>query len=175
VRELRVYVRGRLHTIFCRGAAVYASRLRTFGIDGPTDPVFYEDQFIRAKVEVPRKCARCPFLFHHSIYGFACRKDEHKWGACYRGLDWGAWSPDRLYLELPHPKVTTKVLVDRAYGRDLVGFITEHRRINPSTSMADARADFARFRELIDNRASLTHEMGEPGASADSSEPGRSL
>jgi hypothetical protein len=61
------------------------------GIAGPTDPVIYEDKFIFAKVEIPRKCVRCRFLFHDSIYGFTCRKDSEKWGGCYRGLDWGAW------------------------------------------------------------------------------------
>lgn len=131
------------------------------GIDGPTDPVIYEDKFIQSKVDVPRKCSQCRFLIHDSIYGFTCRKDEEKWGGCYRGLDWGAWSPDRIYLDLPHPKLTTKVLVDRAHDEDLVGFVAEHRRINPDVSMVEARADFAKFRELITQRAFSRNQLGD--------------
>lgn len=131
------------------------------GIDGPTDPVTYEDQFVRSKVEIPRKCSRCRFLFHDSIYGFECRKDEQKWGNCYRGLDWGAWSPDRIYLDLPHPKRTTKALVDYAYDENLVGFISEYRKINPGVSIAQARDDFARFRELITQRAQSGNPPGK--------------
>ena len=132
------------------------------GIAGPTDPVFYEDKFIVAKVEIPRKCVRCRFLFHDSIYGFTCRKDGEKWGGCYRGLDWGAWSPERIYLDLPHPKLTTKVLVDCAHKDDLVGFIAEHRRINPAVSMSEAQEDFSRFRVLISKSAAKI--QGEQGA-----------
>lgn len=120
------------------------------GIDGPTDPVIYEDRFIRSKVEIPRKCSRCGFLFHDSIYGFTCKKDEKKWGKCYRGLDWGAWSPDRIYLALPFPKITTKALVDFAYDDNLLDFISEYRRVNPGLSIADAKTDFSRLRELIE-------------------------
>ena len=124
------------------------------GIHGPTDPVVYEDRFIRAKVEVPRKCAGCSFLFHDSIYGFTCSKDADKWGGCYRGLDWGAWSPDRIYFELPHPKLTTKALIDCAYRDDLVSFVAEHRRINPGIPVSEAKSDFVRVRELIGQAAS---------------------
>ena len=123
------------------------------GIDGPTDPVVYEDKLIVAKVEIPRKCARCRFLLHKSIYGFTCRKDQEKWGDCYRGLDWGAWSPDRIYIELPHPKLTTKTLVDAVHSEDLIGFIAEHRRISPGISMAEAKEDYSMFRSLITQRA----------------------
>ncbi len=119
------------------------------GISGPTDPVIYEDQFVISKVEIPRKCAKCRFLFSHPIFGFTCRKDEEKWGQCYRGLDWGAWSPDTIYLELPQPKVTTKALVRFAREGDLASFVIEHRRINPGLSLAEARSDFARFIELL--------------------------
>jgi len=124
------------------------------GIDGPTNPVVYEDTYVVAKVEIPRKCSRCRFLFHDSIYGFTCRKDEEKWGGCYRGLDWGAWSPDRIYIELPHPKLTTKALVDAAHSEDLIGFIGEHRRINPGLSITEAKEDYSLFRSLISQRAS---------------------
>ena len=134
------------------------------GINGPTDPVYYEDHFITAKVEVPRKCVRCPFLFHDSIYGFTCRKDVEKWGGCHRGLDWGAWSPDRIYLELPFPKVTTKTLVNLAHDEDLVGFIAEHRRINPGLSMTEAKEDYSRFRELISRPKKDENNEGEQDA-----------
>ena len=60
------------------------------GIDGPTDPVPYEDEFIRAKVEIPRKCSTCVYLAVDRIPGFHCTKDSDKWGDFHRGLDWGA-------------------------------------------------------------------------------------
>ncbi|HEY1050075.1 MAG TPA: hypothetical protein VGE39_09985 [Prosthecobacter sp.] len=122
------------------------------GISGPTDPVVYEDNFIRSKVEVPRKCSRCRFLFHDRIHGFACKKDTEKWGQFYRGLDWGAWRPDRVNFNLPHPKVTTRVLVDAAHENNLGAFVVEYRRTNPGTSIQEAREDFARFRQLIQGR-----------------------
>ncbi len=113
------------------------------GIHGPTDPVLYEDQFIRSKVEIPRKCLRCRFLFHHSIYGFTCNKDSEKWGAFHRGLDWGHWSPSRFYIELPYPKKTTKALIDCLHENNLVEFIKECRRINPGSSILEAKEDHA--------------------------------
>jgi hypothetical protein len=120
------------------------------GISGPTDPVIYEDQFIRAKVEIPRKCARCPFLFHHNIYGLTCRKDAEKWGGCHRGLDWNAWKPDRVYFNLPHPQITTQALVDAVYVDDLIAFVKEYRRVNPGTPIQEIREDFSTFRKYID-------------------------
>lgn len=119
------------------------------GIPGPTEPVIYEDNFIRSKVEIPRKCDRCRFLFNHSIHGFTCKKDAEKWGSCYRGLDWGAWNPDRVYFNLPHSKVTTKALADAAHENNLGAFVMEYRRTNPGISIQEAREDFAHFRELI--------------------------
>ena len=101
-------------------------------------------------MEVPRKCSRCRFLFHDSIYGLTCRKDAEKWGGCYRGLDWGAWRPDRVYFDLPHLKVSSQALMDHAHSNDLGQFVLEHRRLNPDLSLAEARADFARLRQLID-------------------------
>jgi hypothetical protein len=80
------------------------------GIDGPTDPVVYDDEFVTSKVEVPRKCAKCVFLAIDRVYGFHCTKDADKWGDFHRGLDWGAWEPDFIYVELPQPKVTTRDL-----------------------------------------------------------------
>jgi hypothetical protein len=132
------------------------------GIDGPTDPVIYEDEFIRSKVEIPRKCRRCRFLFHDYIHGFTCSKDPEKWGYCYRGLDWGAWSPERIYFQLPSPKLTTKVLSDSVYDNNLAVFIIEYRRINPDISMAEARDDFAGLRELV---AQQTAQAGREGGS----------
>ncbi|MFK8002746.1 MAG: hypothetical protein AB8H86_24390 [Polyangiales bacterium] len=123
------------------------------GVDGPTDPVVYEDEFVTSKVEIPRKCADCVFLTHGPIYGFTCRKDEEKWGDCRRGLDWGGWSPERIHLELPPPRVTTKALVDFAYDEERIRFITEHRRVNPGLSMQEAKADYAHLRALISKRA----------------------
>ncbi|GEP45953.1 hypothetical protein [Brevifollis gellanilyticus] len=123
------------------------------GIHGPTDPVVYEDRYIRAKVEIPRKCLRCCFLFNDIIHGFSCRKDAEKWGDCYRGLDWGQWQPDRIFFDLPHPKVTTKALADAAHVNDLKAFVIEYRRANPGLSMDEARRDFARIRELISSGA----------------------
>lgn len=121
------------------------------GIHGPTDPVIYEDKFIRSKVEIPRKCSKCPFLFHDSIYGFTCRKDSEKWGKCYRGLDWGQWRPDQIYFDLPFPKITTKAFSDAAHENDLGAFVIEYRRVNPGVSLQEARIDFAQLRTLIES------------------------
>jgi len=85
------------------------------------------------------------------IRGFICTKDKEKWGSCYRGLDWGTWAPDTIYLQLPAPKVTTKPLAAFASQNDLTAFIREHRRVNPGLSMEEAKADFQRFREVLDS------------------------
>lgn len=122
------------------------------GIEGPTDPVTYNGQFdevLQAQVEVPRKCARCSFLFRDGIFGFTCKKDPEKWGKFHRGLDWGHWSPDRFFIELGLPKQTTKALVDHAHTNDLLEFIKEYRRINPARSMAEAKKDFADMRNRL--------------------------
>jgi hypothetical protein len=123
------------------------------GINGPTDPVTYEDEFVTAKVEVPRKCVSCVFLDFGQIRGFDCRKDADKWGGYHRGLDWGTWAPDCIYIQLPPPKVTTKALVRCANQKDEIAFIKEHRRVNPGLSIQEARADFKRFREILDASA----------------------
>lgn len=122
------------------------------GIEGPTDPVRYEAPYISAKAEVPRKCAKCYFLAVHPIYGFHCTKDADKWGDFHRGLDWGAWAPDCIYLELPPPKITTKVLSRFANQNNLLAFIKEHRRINPGLSLEEAKSDFAHFRTILEKR-----------------------
>jgi len=122
------------------------------GIDGPTDPVTYEDTFITSKVEVPRKCAKCNFLAVDWIFGFHCTKDAGKWGEFHRSLDWGAWEPDCIYLTLPPPKITTKELSRSAQRNDKVAFIKEHRRINPGLSIEEANSDFAHFRRILEKR-----------------------
>lgn len=121
------------------------------GIDGPTDPVVYENQYISSNVEIPRKCSRCVFLGVDAIRGFHCLKDADKWGDFPRGLDWGAWEPEFIYLELPLPKVTTRNLSIFAGQNDLMSFIKEHRRINPGLSIEEAKADFAHFRSVLEN------------------------
>ena len=122
------------------------------GIDGPTDPVVYEDEFIKGKAEIPRKCDTCPHLAVAPICGFYCCKDSDKWGDFHRGLDWGAWRPAFIYLQLPPPKVTTMALSEHAYNNDLPAFTKEHRRINPGLSIGEARTDFKRFRSVIERR-----------------------
>jgi hypothetical protein len=122
------------------------------GVHGPTDPAYFEDDFVTAKVSVPRKCLRCRFLKHDSIYGFHCTKDADIWGDFHRSLDWGAWSPNRIYFELPFPKITTRALSEFAYQDDLIGFIKEYRRVNPDLSLEEAKKDFQFFREKIDTK-----------------------
>lgn len=123
------------------------------GINGPTDPVTYEDEFIKGKADVPRKCSKCNFLAIHPIFGFHCTKDSDKWGDFHRGLDWGDWNPDFVTLHLPPPKVTTKELSQFAFGDDLLAFVKEYGRINPGLSVDDAKSDFRHFRNIIENRA----------------------
>lgn len=119
------------------------------GVPGPTDPVKYEDSYITARVTVPRKCAKCGLLAVDSICGFHCTKEADKWGGFHRGLDWGAWEPDSIYLELPPPKVSTRALCQCARDNDLVSFVKEHRRINPGLSIEEAKADFRHFRSIL--------------------------
>jgi hypothetical protein len=120
------------------------------GISGPTDPVIYEDTFIRSKVEIPRKCSRCHFLFYDNIFGFTCKKDAEKWGDCYRGLDWGAWRPERIYFNLPHPKITSQALMDAAHEDDVIAFVKEYRRVNPGTPIQEARENFSTLRKYVE-------------------------
>lgn len=119
------------------------------GIHGPTDPVVHEDRFIQSCVEIPRKCTTCVFLKVDRLFGFHCTKDAEKWGDFHRGLDWGTWKPDCVYLQLPSPKVTTKNLSLFAFQDDLISFIYEHRRVNPGVSIEEAKADFAHFRAVV--------------------------
>ena len=119
------------------------------GISGPTDPVIFENRFITSKVYVPRKCSKCVFLKVDSISGFICTKDKEIWGAFARGLDWGSWSPDHIYLQLEPPKVTTRLLSELAFKNDKISFIKEYRRVNPELSMQEAVDDFKIFRNKI--------------------------
>jgi len=120
------------------------------GIPGPTDPVIYRDEFIVSEVEIPRKCSKCVHLAFDRIKGFYCSKDSEKWGDLDRGLDWGAWKPDTIYLELPFPKITTRALAEHANRDDLIRFIKEYRRINPGVSIEEAKSDYRRFREILE-------------------------
>ena len=119
------------------------------GIVGPTDPVIYEDQFIKSKVEVPRKCSKCVYMKVDSIHGFDCTKDKEKWGEYHRGLDWGAWEPDSIYLQLTHPKVTTKELSTYVKQNDIIKFIKEYRKRNPGLSINEAKEDFAYLQNIL--------------------------
>ena len=123
------------------------------GVDGPTHPVHYEDQFIKAHVTVPKKCASCNFLKVDRIRDFICTKDKDRWGDFPRGLDWGDWKPDLksycINLQLPLPKVSTPALTQYARNDDIVEFIKEDRRINPGISVEEAKADFKHFREIM--------------------------
>lgn len=118
-------------------------------VNGPTDPVIYEDAFLKAKVEVPRKCSRCFHLKLDRTRGFYCSQDQDKWGAFPRGLDWGAWEPDSIYLQLPLPKLTTKMLSIFVKRNDIIGFISEYRKVNPGLSITEAKSDFFYLLEIL--------------------------
>jgi hypothetical protein len=79
-----------------------------------------------------------------------CTKDADKWGDFHRGLDWGDWYPDYVYIQLQPPKVTTRDLSRHAYNDDLIAFVKEHRRINPGVSAGEAKHDFRHFRAVIE-------------------------
>ncbi|WP_146564742.1 hypothetical protein [Posidoniimonas corsicana] len=112
--------------------------------------MLYEDGFISAKVAVPRKCVSCVHLQVDNVHGFHCLKDADKWGHFHRGLDWGSWRPDHVYLQLAPPKVTTKALSDHAFTGNQLAFIKEHRRINPGLSIREAKSDYEHFRRVIE-------------------------
>lgn len=120
------------------------------GIPGPTDPVIYRDEFVVSKVEIPRKCSTCAYLVLNRIRGFHCSKDSEKWGYLDRGLDWGTWEPDSIYLQLPFPKITTRDLAVHAKSGDLIKFIKEYRRVNPGVSIEEAKSDYRRFRDILE-------------------------
>ncbi len=119
------------------------------GVAGPTDPVPYENGYFSAKVTIPRKCAGCSHLVIDRQRGFDCEKDRSIWGDWMRGLDWGTWRPERIYLALRGSKVTTRAMADAVYDDDLVEFVRESRRVNPDVSIAETKRDFADLRQRI--------------------------
>ena len=99
-----------------------------------------------------RKCAKCNYLevFFNAqsiVDGFSCGKDKEIWRGFNRNLDWGTWEPDWIYIDLPHPKITTKKLYSFVKNDDQTGFIKEYRCINPGLSMKEARDDFKFLRK----------------------------
>lgn len=118
-------------------------------VNGSTQPVRYENQFITSRVDVPEKCTTCRFLTYLSVYGFRCGEDAEIWGRPLKTLDWGSWHPEFIYVELPQPKITTRPLIERLWQRDLLGFLKEYRRVNPDTALSEAREDDARLLQLI--------------------------
>ena len=119
------------------------------GIEGPTDPVVYEDQWIRSQVEIPRKCSRCRFLRVDAIRGFHCAKDANIWGSFPRGLDWGYWEPDCVWVQLPPPKVTTRPMMQWVKRGNLVAFVKEYRAANPNLPLNEAQSDFTFLRKAL--------------------------
>ncbi|UUO07944.1 hypothetical protein M4951_06415 [Blastopirellula sp. J2-11] len=120
-------------------------------IDGPTEPVLLDNEFLQSKVYVPQKCATCIFLGVDFAEGFYCTKDVEKWGDFRQGLDWGQWRPARIDFQLPSPKVTTRELTNFAYEDNLVAFVKELRRANPGVSITEAQGDFYRLRDMIES------------------------
>ena len=96
-----------------------------------------------AKVTIPRKCAGCSHLVIDRQRGFDCEKDRSIWGDWMRGLDWGTWRPERIYLALRGSKVTTRAMADAVYDDDLVEFRT---RVPAGQSRRLHRRDQARLR-----------------------------
>ncbi len=124
------------------------------GIHGPTDPVFIENDLVHPGVEVPRKRSSCVHFFHDHIHGLICNKDQEKWGGFPRGLDWGTWEPEWIYLDIPLPRRSSKALIGHAYKNESTPFILEHRRLNPDLPLTVAREDFAMLRRQIDAHSS---------------------
>jgi hypothetical protein len=121
------------------------------GIVGKTDPVLYENPYILAKVTVPRKCTTCQYLDYSLVRHFYCRKDQAKWNYFPRSLDWGTWKPDKIYIDLPLPKITTSVLWQYVIGKNFIEFIKEYRRINPNLSLKEAKQDYNFLKNTIND------------------------
>ena len=113
------------------------------GIDGPTDPVDVVLSDRNLEVQIPRKCESCE---HRE--DSRCSKDPELWGHNQRALDWADWSPPFIYVELPSPKASSAALSQFAGDDDLVSFVKEYRRINPSHSVTEAKSDFALIRAV---------------------------
>jgi len=111
-------------------------------VDGPTDPVQYEDSFMISKVEVPRKCASCPSLQVDAIRGFTCKRNAETWGDFPRGLDWGAWSPTIPLLTVASRYRSSRELVDAAVRNDRSAFLRIFRTLNPDVALEEGRGAF---------------------------------
>ncbi|MCP4146132.1 MAG: hypothetical protein GY757_00140 [bacterium] len=122
------------------------------GIPGNTEPVELEDKDTFSKVAIPEKCKACDHLLYAQIYGFTCKKDSSKWGGIYRGLDWGNWHPRVVYFKLPLPKMTTTEMCRCVSEDNLLPFIKEYRRVNPGSSIEEAKKDYALMREKIEGK-----------------------
>ena len=119
-------------------------------VNGPTDPVIYESAFVQSKVKIPRKCKDCGYLKFDKTRGFICTEEEYKWGNLSRGLDWGTWEPDTVYLQLPLPKWTTRKLTNYVKADNLINFIKEYREVNSNYSIEEAKKDFAYLKEQLE-------------------------
>lgn len=109
------------------------------GVKGPTDPVRYENEWMRSKVEVPRKCASCPHLEVNRSRGLHCDKDRDVWGNFPRGLDWGAWRPGQPDLTLASGHEITSAMVEAVRSRSKMKAFMAFRAANSGTSMLDAK------------------------------------
>ena len=120
------------------------------GIEGPTDPVVFENEFIKGKVEVPKKCTTCAHLSVAPIYGFYCAKDSDKWGDFHRALDWGTWHPEGITARLAPPTITTKVLFECALNGDEAEFTREYWRVNADLPIQEAKSDYEELRAKLE-------------------------
>lgn len=109
------------------------------GVKGPTDPVGYEDQWMRSKVEVPRKCADCTHINFDGARGFHCSKDHTVWGSFPRSLDWGAWRPGQPDLTLASGHEITSALVEAVRAGKKMKALMAFRAANKGASMLDAK------------------------------------
>lgn len=118
-------------------------------VEGPTDPVFYEDRFITSKVEVPRKCATCASLKVDGIRGFICGRGPEVWGDFPRGLDWGSWAPTRPTLVIPPSVQSSRDLTDAAIQGDRSAFLRIFRSLNPNLPLDEGRRTFEDLRRQV--------------------------
>ena len=109
------------------------------GVRGPTDPVVYEDRWMRSKVEVPRKCADCVHITVDSVRGFHCGKDPAIWGSFPRSLDWGAWRPGRGAVTLSSGHEVTSAFLEATRARKKMKAFMAFRAANKGTSIMDAK------------------------------------
>ncbi|MBK8252682.1 MAG: hypothetical protein IPK82_08445 [Polyangiaceae bacterium] len=124
-------------------------------VDGPTDPVQYENEFVVSKVQVPRKCSTCRFLRLDSIQGFVCGAEPHIWGDFPRGLDWGSWRPSGPIITLPAPFRSTRDLTDTVIRSDKKAFVTMFRKLNPEVPLAEIRRVYELAREQLTEKPDI--------------------